>query len=71
VRKLFSGNQKFTEGTPKGDVLLRFLKRFNFILKRLNIKNTDGIRVDLFDILKNSAGNYGIDDYNAELILED
>ncbi len=71
VRNLFSGNQKFTEGTPKGDVLLRFLKRFNFILKRLNIKNTDGIRVDLFDILKNSAGNYGIDDYNAELILED
>ncbi len=71
VRNLFSGNQTFKEGTPKGDILLRFLKRFNFILKRINLKNTDGIRVDLFDILKNSAGNYGIDDYNAELILED
>lgn len=71
VRNLFSGNQQFKEGTPKGDIILRFLKRFNFILKKINLKNTDGIKVDLFDILKNSAGNYGIDDYNAELILED
>lgn len=71
VRNLFSGNQQFKEGTPKGEVLLRVLKRFNFILKRVHLKNTDGIQVDLFDILKNSAGNYGIDDYNAELILEE
>ena len=71
VRQVFSGNQTFKEGTPKGDIFLRVLKRFNFLLKKVNLKNTDGEKVELFDLLKNSAGNYDIDDYNAELILED
>ena len=71
VRQVFSGNQSFKEGTPKGDVFLRVLKRFNFILKKVKLKNTDGVQVQLYDILKNSAGNYDIDDYNTELILED
>lgn len=69
VREVFSGNQTFKEGTPEGDVFLRFLKRFSFIFKRLNIKNIDGETVDLFDILKNSAGNYDTDDYNTTLKL--
>ncbi len=69
VRDVFSGNQTFKEGTPEGDVFLRFLKRFNFILKRLDLKNIDGEKVDLYEILKHSAGNYDIDDYNATLIL--
>lgn len=69
VRDVFSGNQSFKEGTPEGDVFLRFLKRFNFIFRRLNLKNIDGEKVNLFDILKHSAGNYGTDDYNATLIL--
>lgn len=71
VRQVFSGNQSFKEGTPKGDVFLRVLKRFNFILKKVKLKNTGGVQVQLYDILKNSAGNYDIDDYNTELILED
>ena len=71
VRQVFSGNQTFKEGTPKGDIFLRVLKRFNFLLKKVNLKNTDGEKVELYDLLKNSAGNYDIDDYNAELILED
>ena len=71
VRQVFSGNQTFKEGTPKGDIFLRVLKRFNFLLKKVSLKNTDGEKVELFDLLKNSAGNYDIDDYNAELILED
>lgn len=70
VRNLFSGNQTFKEGTPEGDVFLNFLSRFNFILKRVNVKNIDGEKVDLFEILKHSAGNYGIDDYNAILKLK-
>jgi predicted phosphohydrolase len=69
VRNLFSGNQPFVEGTPEGDALLGVLKRLNPILKKIHLKNTDGEAVDLFDILKNSAGNYGIDDYSATLIL--
>ncbi len=70
VRNVFSGNQTFKEGTPKGDVLLRVLKRFNFLLKKINLKTIDGEKADLYDIIKNSAGNYDIDDYNATLILE-
>lgn len=71
VRNVFSGNQTFKEGTPKGDVLLALLKRFGFVLKKLNLKDADGNPADLYDLLKNTAGNYGIDDYNATLILED
>lgn len=70
VRNLFSGNQTFKEGTPEGDALLNVLKRFNFILKKINVKNIDGDPVDLFEILKHSAGNYGTDDYNAILKLK-
>ena len=70
VRDVFSGNQSFKVGTPHGDVFLRFIKRFNPIFKRLKLKDIDGNRVDLFEILKNTAGNYDIDDYNTTLILK-
>ncbi len=69
VRDVFSGNQTFKEGTPHGDVFLRFIKRFNFIFKHINLKDIDGHKADLFDLLKNTAGNYGIDDYDAILTL--
>ena len=69
VRGVFEGNQTFKEGTPKGDVFLKFLKRINFILKKINVKTIDGTPADMFDILKNTAGNYDIDDYNATLKL--
>lgn len=70
VRGAFEGNQTFKEGTPKGDVWLRLLKRIRFILKRIDVKGWDGKKADLYDILKNTAGNYDIDDYNATLILK-
>lgn len=69
VRGIFEGNQTFKEGTAKGDVLIRFIKRFNFVFKKINLNCVDGKKADLFDILKNTAGNYGIDDYNATLNL--
>jgi hypothetical protein len=70
VYSAFAGNQTFTEGTPKGDVFLALLKRISFILKKVNVKGWDGKKADLYDILKNTAGNYGIDDYNATIILK-
>ena len=69
VRGAFEGNQSFTEGTPKGDVFLALLRRIRFILKKVNVKGWDGKKADLYDILKNTAGNYGIDDYNATIKL--
>ncbi len=70
VRETFEGNQSFVESTPKGDVFLKFLKRINPLLKKINAKTYDGKKADIFDILKNTAGNYDIDDYNAVLKLE-
>lgn len=70
VRNVFEGNQPMVEGTPKGDAFIGFLKRINPILKKINAKTFDGKKADLFDLLKNSAGNYGIDDYNAVLMLK-
>ncbi len=70
VRGVFEGNQTFKEGTPKGDVFINFLNRLDPVFKKINLKTVDGKQADLFDILKNSAGNYGMDDYNAVLNLE-
>ena len=70
VRHMFEGNQPFKEGTDEGDLFLAFLKRINPILKKLNLKNPDGTKADMFEIMKHTAGNYGIDDYNATLKLK-
>ncbi len=70
VREVFEGNQSFIEGTPKGDVFLALIKRFRPLLRKLELKSWDGKKADLYDILKNSAGNYDIDDYNAVLKLQ-
>ncbi len=69
VRGIFEGNQTFKEGTPKGDVFVALLKRIRPILRKINVKGWDGNNVDLYDVLKNTAGNYGIDDYNATINL--
>ena len=70
VRHMFEGNQPFKEGTDEGDLFLAFLKRINPILKKLNLKNPDGTKADMYEIMKHTAGNYGIDDYNATLKLK-
>ena len=70
VRGVFEGNQNFTEGTPKGDLILALLKRLRPVFRKLDLKGWDGKKADLYEILKHSAGNYGIDDYNAVLELK-
>ena len=70
VRGVFVGNQTFKEGTPKGDVFIGVLNRINPILKKVQLKDINGCPVNLYDTLKNTAGNYGIDDYNAVLKLK-
>ena len=70
VRGIFEGNQKMVIGTPEGDVFNAALKRFGFVLRRVNVKTFDGKKADIADLLKHTAGNYGIDDYNAVLKLK-
>lgn len=70
VRIVFEGNQGFVEGTPKGDLFIAFIGRIKPVLKKINAKTYDGQPADLYELLKNSAGNYDIDDYNATLKLK-
>lgn len=72
VRNMFCGDQPFTEDTPFGETFLKVLKRLNPVLKILNKKlhGAQGEEIDLYEMLKHSAGNYGISDYNATLNLK-
>ncbi len=67
VRNMFAGDQPFTEDTPVGSTFLQILKRLSPIFKILNKKlhGSQGESVDLYEMLKHSAGNYGISDHNA------
>ncbi|MGN1316821.1 MAG: metallophosphoesterase family protein [Acutalibacteraceae bacterium] len=69
VRNMFCGDQPYTEDTPFGETFLKVLKRLNPVLKILNKKlhGAQGETLDFYDMLKNTAGNYGISDYNATL----
>ncbi|MBQ7741243.1 MAG: metallophosphoesterase [Eubacterium sp.] len=69
VRMIFVGNQYMKEGTPKGDAVLGLFKRLNFVFKKITVKDILGRELDMFDVLKNTVGNYDIDDYNATLNL--
>lgn len=70
VRNVFYGDQPYTEDTPVGETFLKVLRRLNPIFKRLNIKGSQGEKVDLYELLKHSAGNYGISDFEATLELK-
>ncbi len=67
VRNVFRGNQTYNEGTPEGDVFIGFLKRIHPILKKISVKDPYGEKVDLAELLKNTAGNYGYDDYDVTI----
>ena len=67
ARNVFVGNQPFVEGTPEGDTLLRLFRRISKFKK--TIKDSQGNELDLYETLKHTVGNYGIDDYNATLKL--
>ena len=67
VRSIFEGNQPYVEGTPEGDLLLKVFKRLKPFFK--NMKDSQGNHIDFYETMKHTAGNYGIDDYNATLKL--
>lgn len=72
VRCIFCGNQPFTEDSPEGKTFLKILKRLSPLLSILSKKlhDSQGAPVDLYEMLKHSAGNYGIDDNNAVINLK-
>ena len=68
VRSVFEGNQPYVEGTPGGDTLLKVFRRIKPFVKTL--KGSQGETLDFYETMKHTVGNYGIDDYNAELRLK-
>ena len=69
VRSIFEGNQPYVEGTPGGDLLLKVFKRLKPFFKKM--KDSQGNSLDFYETMKHTAGNYGIDDYNATLKLSE
>lgn len=70
VRSIFEGDQPFVAGTPKGDAVLGLFNRLRPILNKISLKTTWGEPADLYEILKHTAGNYGISDNNCTLLLK-
>lgn len=72
VRNAFCGDQPYTDATPEGRTLLRVFTKISKMLRlfRINLHGSQGEDIDLYEILKHTAGNYGISDYEATLILE-
>lgn len=67
VRNIFRGNQTYNKGTPEGDAFINCLNRVSPILKKISIKDPYGEKQDLKELLINTAGNYGYDDYNETI----
>lgn len=69
---IFLGDMPYTEGTPVYEALSRVLKRFSFIIKKVEPKlGKNGVKIDLADMLLNTIGsNKPYSDNNAEFILK-
>ena len=69
---IFLGDQPYSEGTPEYNMIYKFLKRFSFMLKKIEPKlEKDGVTVNLQSMLLNTiSNNKGFSDANAEFILK-
>ena len=69
--KLFAGDQPFVKGTPEYEAISKVLRRFSFILKKIEPKlSKNGIKVDLYEMLINTIGNNkGFSDNNGVINL--
>ncbi len=69
---IFKGDQPYTEGTPEYNAVSKALKRFNFILKKVEPKlSKNGVKIDLTAMILNTIGNNrGISDNDAVINLK-
>ena len=70
VRNIFTGNAPYVEGTDEYNVIMKLLSRFApvlFIVKK-KVK-INGKPLDVKELVRNTIGHYGVDEYNAELCL--
>ena len=69
---IFLGDGAHTEGTPVYKLISGILRRFSFVIKRIEPKlSKDGVKVDLRSMLLNTIGNNkGFSDNDAEFKLK-
>lgn len=69
---IFLGDMPYVQGTPTYDLISRTLKRFSFIIKKVEPKlSKNGNKIDLTDMLLNTIGNNKpYSDNNAEFTLK-
>ncbi len=69
---IFLGDGAHTEGTPVYNFISGALRRFSFVLKKIEPKlEKDGVKVDLKSMLLNTIGNNkGFSDNDAEFLLK-
>jgi hypothetical protein len=69
---IFLGDGAHTPGTPVYNFISGILRRFSFVLKKVEPKlEKDGVKVDLKSMLLNTIGNNkGFSDNNAEFKLK-
>lgn len=68
---IFKGDMPYSVETPEGKAIAKVLKRFRFIVKKVEPKlSKNGVKVDLTEMLLNTiSNNKGIPDNNAEIKL--
>lgn len=69
--KIFAGDQPCVEGTPEYEAIAKALKRFSFILKKVEPKlSKNGVEINLKVMLLNTIGNNkGFSDNNGVIKL--
>lgn len=69
---IFKGDMPYSTDTPEGKAIAKVLKRFRFIIKKVEPKlSKNGVEVDLADMLLNTIyNNKGFSDNNANLKLK-
>ena len=69
---IFTGDMPYVEGTPVHTALCKVLKRFSFVIKKVEPKLQKGdVKTDLKEMLLNTVGNNkGYSDNNAEFQLK-
>ena len=69
---IFKGDMPYSVETPEGKVIAKVLKRFRFIVKKVEPKlSKNGVEVNLTEMLLNSIyNNKGFSDNNAVIELD-
>ncbi len=69
---VFSGDQPYIKGTPVGDMFEKVLRRFSFVIKKVEPKlEKDGIKINLTEMLLDTVGSKkDFSDLNAEFIIK-